>query len=124
MTNRTIMKIIGFSLTLSGSEIVLFGNSDYRGFMIPDWTGYPILLTGLGTLVFGFVATKKQTGDEVGYLICPSCLHVVEPSPVKPKSCPKCGGTLEPLKGFYDRHPELADASGNDSSKGGTEKTN
>ena len=110
MKNKTAMKILGLLMIATGLEVVIFGGADFRGFMIPDWAGYPILLGGLVSLVFGFVATKKQTGDELDYLVCSSCLHSVEPSSSASKQCPKCGGHLESLEGFYDRHPELKDS--------------
>jgi len=39
-----------------------------------------------------------------------TCLNCREPflgSKVKELKCPKCGGILENLAGFYERHPEL-----------------
>jgi PHP family Zn ribbon phosphoesterase len=39
--------------------------------------------------------------------ICATCRDVFETLKVPDRKCPKCGADLEPLKGFYDRHPEL-----------------
>jgi hypothetical protein len=38
--------------------------------------------------------------------ICPECEEIVERSGDE-VFCPKCGTKMEPLKGFYERHPEL-----------------
>jgi hypothetical protein len=39
-------------------------------------------------------------------VICLNCLSPFLYDSVKTFKCPKCGGTLEDLKGFYERHPD------------------
>lgn len=41
------------------------------------------------------------------YIICPKCLKVYQRFDVYEKKCPKCLVGVEPLKGFYERHPGL-----------------
>jgi hypothetical protein len=38
--------------------------------------------------------------------ICYNCQSVFNVSEITSMVCAKCGGKLEDLKGFYDRHPE------------------
>lgn len=45
---------------------------------------------------------KKDTGR---FLICIECGEVIGIWKVPDRICPKCGGGLEPLEGFYERHP-------------------
>jgi predicted amidophosphoribosyltransferase len=39
-------------------------------------------------------------------MMCPGCQRVF-PGPQAPSECPECRLPLEPIKGFYKRHPEL-----------------
>nr|WP_321260332.1 hypothetical protein [uncultured Pseudodesulfovibrio sp.] len=41
--------------------------------------------------------------------ICPKCETAVDFRNVGNHTCPKCQTELEPLEGFYERHPELKD---------------
>ncbi|NDV24971.1 hypothetical protein [Desulfovibrio sp. JC022] len=52
--------------------------------------------------------TKVAKEEE---MICPKCqkVYMAGQAPAN-ASCESCGITLEPLEGFYDRHPELKDA--------------
>ena len=42
-------------------------------------------------------------------LICPKCEAVKPHAEVTDEVCPVCGAKMEPLKGFYERHPERKD---------------
>jgi hypothetical protein len=39
-------------------------------------------------------------------VICISCREAFPGTDIKASKCPKCGGRLEDLKGFFERHPE------------------
>jgi hypothetical protein len=49
--------------------------------------------------------TKLPTRPDV--LICSKCQTVISANETFSFVCPKCGGSLEDAKGFYERHPEL-----------------
>jgi len=44
---------------------------------------------------------------ETSAVICLKCLEPAILDDASGMICKKCGGTLEELRGFYDRHPEL-----------------
>lgn len=50
---------------------------------------------------------KAEKGQDI--LICRVCNSPHPKNDVKDNKCPKCHVDLEPLEGFYDRHPELRD---------------
>ena len=46
--------------------------------------------------------------------MCKECLRVSYLKQASDNNCPHCAGTLEPLNGFYDRHPSLRDKTSNE----------
>ena len=67
-----------------------------------------ILLGGLG-LAFAVLNLRSLLqGKEVDY-ICPTCQQVCSAKDARSGNCPQCSVPLEPLEGFYKRHPELKD---------------
>ncbi|MDD5452107.1 MAG: hypothetical protein PHT49_09470 [Desulfovibrionales bacterium] len=58
-----------------------------------------------------WLGIRKKTARiyEQEYLICPECKEVYTSDKVPDCRCLKCNAQLEPLSGFYDRHPKLKD---------------
>ena len=53
-----------------------------------------------------FIWSTKRKGSAVFYACC-KCGTIFHWKDTKKKQCIKCGGNIENIKGFYDRHPEL-----------------
>lgn len=67
----------------------------------------PFLATvSLGAILL-FTLIGLLVGSRFRERICPGCEQVVMEGITFDKICRKCNLPLEPLKGFYDRHPEL-----------------
>ena len=49
---------------------------------------------------------KSDYTNEPENVICLNCRSPFIYDSVKSLKCPKCGGTLENLKGFFERHPD------------------
>jgi len=64
-----------------------------------------MLFVGGTCSIFKFCDLERS---DDGNRICPTCEEVYLP-PIKTKECSKCSSLLEPLVGFYKRHPELKD---------------
>lgn len=77
--------------------------------MLPDLGGYripfllPLLLLGGAAAWAAF--GRRRAGAPATVLICVACERSV-PAAGCPTACPGCGGALEDLRGFYERHPE------------------
>jgi sulfite exporter TauE/SafE len=69
---------------------------------VPQYAG--IVLIVFGVLSFG-VGLFTHRKINVKY-ICYRCEKIVNHSADEKKVCDNCRTQLEPLKGFYDRHPE------------------
>lgn len=54
-----------------------------------------------------FALMKDDYGNEPGTVVCLNCHEPFLFDLLKVYKCPKCGGILENLEGFYERHPEL-----------------
>ena len=61
----------------------------------------------LGMIYFIVVLCSLASKIDPEYVICGNCRHVSEQKSESISRCKKCGGKLEYLEGFYDRHPEL-----------------
>ncbi|ACL01981.1 hypothetical protein Dalk_0272 [Desulfatibacillum aliphaticivorans] len=64
-----------------------------------------IILTGVLLIWSSLRKKAKHYLGEV--FMCPVCLNPIMGIDAANLKCPTCGRDLEPLKGFYDRHPEL-----------------
>lgn len=60
-----------------------------------------IILIGIFFIYFSF------NGKKVPFSICKDCLESYDDREVIDNKCKICGDDLEPLEGFYDRHPDL-----------------
>lgn len=67
-------------------------------------------LIGFAALIFVGALWWKMSQKEKETWICVNCKEPVEKEENQEKTaeqtCQKCGGKLEVLEGFYDRHPE------------------
>lgn len=52
---------------------------------------------------------KNDYTNEPENVICLNCHSPFIYDSVKSLKCPKCGGSLENLEGFFERHPNLAE---------------
>ncbi|GAB7021812.1 hypothetical protein JCM12178A_03700 [Salidesulfovibrio brasiliensis] len=75
---------------------------DLSAYNIP--LGVGLILLGIGVTLF---ALLKQNDAQT--FICPRCECVFNREQMSEKKCPSCNAELEPLEGFYERHPEKKD---------------
>lgn len=69
--------------------------------------GLFLILLCIG-FIYSVIRTKSETTNlEDAVLMCRNCIRPVPEKDAGNDLCPICGGTLEKLEGFYDRHPEL-----------------
>ncbi len=71
-------------------------------------------LLGIGLFLFGLLfiwsGFRKKGKYYLGSLyMCIKCREPVYGRSAPDLKCQRCGMNLEPLKGFYERHPELKD---------------
>ena len=75
---------------------------DLRPFQIP----MSIVSLGIGGYSLWLSVSQKRQKED-GYWICPKCEKIGSRSELMRDKCPGCHHTMEPLMGFYERHPEL-----------------
>ncbi|GLI37502.1 hypothetical protein KI811_08235 [Geobacter hydrogenophilus] len=63
-------------------------------------------LIGFSAFVFVAVWWWQMSQKEPDIVICCNCKEVHEKEKVSDSICQRCGGRLEELEGYYDRHPE------------------
>ena len=90
--------IILWSSPFPGVEV----KPTYWGVPIPNIARWGLLCLGVYFLWSAFFETTKEY--VIPNTICPRCQKPFRPEIVK---CPGCKLKLEPLEGFYERHPEL-----------------
>ncbi len=115
------MRIKSFEIIISLTMIttsILSLNSDqsyFKGFPVYHWVEYVILAVGfllpicawlLRTSKKDVTAEQEKTND-MRVFICPQCETASSFAEVRNKMCPQCNIKMEPLDGFYDRHPEM-----------------
>lgn len=70
-------------------------------------------LAGVITACIGLfmiaIAFRKGQRDYKETFICPQCETAHPFAEVQDEMCPQCKTKMEPLKGFYERHPDLKD---------------
>ncbi|MGE4505534.1 MAG: hypothetical protein AB7D51_09320 [Desulfovibrionaceae bacterium] len=76
-----------------------------------NWVGFLFMGAGAIFLLYGlFLLSKKRTAKSLHVNhICPVCESVLLLGSHEEHTCPHDGSPLEPLKGYYDRHPERRD---------------
>jgi hypothetical protein len=70
--------------------------------VIVDWPRF----LGIGIISFAGILWWQMSKIEPSYLICSNCTETIEKGKESSTHCMKCGGQLEDLEGFYDRHPD------------------
>ncbi|TAN42480.1 MAG: hypothetical protein EPN25_03315 [Nitrospirae bacterium] len=58
-----------------------------------------------------FALMKDNVGNIPETVVCLNCEEPYFYDKIKTFKCPKCGGTLEDLEGFYERHPDMKNAN-------------
>lgn len=98
---------IGLVLIFMGFNCLVFKCYAYGKFLVPHFSGIIFMICGFAVVVLSIknIIRKKYKKDQ--YLICPKCQNVVESFQAIEGKCLKCGADLEPLTGFYERHPEF-----------------
>ena len=110
MFNRILYFIGGIAFIGLGYEVLVYGGwrSVKSGiFIYYDELRIPIgvlkIIIGVTLIFYSFFGKNfKQQA-----FICPKCEEVVEHKETKDIQCPVCATRMEPLKGFYESHPEL-----------------
>lgn len=74
----------------------------YWDLRVPTWCSYLLIAFGIGYLLI-----KLKCAQHDSTVICPRCKTAFNNR--RMSRCPHCDVDLEPLEGFYDRHPELKD---------------
>jgi hypothetical protein len=69
------------------------------GFNVP--VGIAVIILGAFFIWTDVIKPRKEN------LICPTCEELFRCTESLGDKCPKCRTKLEPLEGFYKRHPEL-----------------
>ena len=101
----------GIILIIGGVLIIL--HPTLYGFQVSKVFGVVIILLGvfyaaIRTSIFKDKVKKSESNIEYAkYLICIECNTPFAQNKITEGKCPQCGGELENLEGFYDRHPEL-----------------
>ena len=73
---------------------------------IPQVTGWLEIPVGIWILYIAIWGHRPYSNRDRRDTMCPGCQRVF-PGPQAPSECPECRLLLEPIKGFYKRHPEL-----------------
>ena len=108
--------VFSILVAMSGLGIYVSGKVIHRNHVIFNLKGNEkIFFLVIHIVIALFIVYKAKTfsfpkSEERTHLKCPKCLFCNEYSVGSGKNiklCPECGSTLEPLKGFYKRHPEI-----------------
>lgn len=111
-----------FFYTFLGPTFIAFGLYCYSKLSKQGPIGreqfWIIILGGLALTIFGLTKAlflfrevmsdnSLENGIFSDHFICINCLEPFSSQQLDELRCPKCSGDLEPLSGFYDRHPNL-----------------
>lgn len=106
--------VIGFSLVILGIGIIydpVF--YDTRHYFVHDFTeikwpfGIFLTATGIGLLYVTLI--KRCDGSTSDYFFCPNCRKSYYKKDVSENKCLICGGDVEDLGEFYERHSDPKD---------------
>lgn len=118
MNDKLFGLIFSGLLIVNGIFVVVLPKPTIRRYFMSEyetdltdvkWIVGPVLI-GIG-LVFFSKTYKRKFGSPVekSYHKCISCGNVIEVSGDPEFKCRECRGYIEPLKGFFERHPEFKD---------------
>jgi hypothetical protein len=91
-----ISQMVGFDKMNLGASPKKFSE------VVAEWPRFLIL--GMATFSGSWLWLIAQ--KEPSYVICNNCKEISEKGKGSSSCCIKCGGKLEDLEGYYDRHPE------------------
>lgn len=94
--------VIGVYLII-GKDYYLLGikvGFDKVNFLV----GLLFLFIGIWIFIFGLKTEAKDFEERV--TICSRCAQPLDMKELVNMRCPKCGGKLEDLDGYFERHPE------------------
>ncbi|WP_320172320.1 hypothetical protein [Maridesulfovibrio sp.] len=111
--DRKIFLILFGVLAIAGGLATLSGGSLYKGIPVMKIAGWTQLAAGIFWIWYALFYKRSTNMVKVAKeeeTICPKCqkVYMAGQAPAN-TSCESCGVNLEPLEGFYDRHPELRD---------------
>jgi len=69
---------------------------------VPQYAGIVLIVFGIFSFCAGLFTSRKKRDK----YICYKCEKTIHKYGDEKEVCGHCGIPLEPLKGFYDRHPE------------------
>ena len=107
MMDRIACFVTGLLFAFYGYRM-LVGEVSWREVPVSKWVGYVAIPIGAIFIIGSFFIKKKRPFGEAS--ICPQCLGPY-PEDLLGTPCPQCGTPLENMEGFYERHPELKDAT-------------
>ena len=118
--NRISFLILGIVTSIFGASIIInpqFYHSGYKysfDFTAIRWPfGGGLIILGCFFIWSSFrkkaIEADKMARDKKKVLMCPKCVKPFYKKDHQDLICPECGGPLEGLTGFYERHPELKD---------------
>lgn len=87
----------------------IYSNSYYKvsiDFTYTRWFLGPALII-FGSILFWVVFRKKSENYKTEMYICPKCEVANNLNSTEKLICNNCNIPLEPLNGFYERHPEI-----------------
>jgi len=119
-SDKYIKESVIFAAAISAVSFVVYFVQELVGFnkmnpaatpkTLPEVLAESPRLIGFAALIFVGALWWKMSQKEKETWICVNCKEPVEKEETQEKTaektCQKCGGRLEALEGFYDRHPE------------------
>ena len=107
MIQRIFFTTAGIISVVAGFLAMQDGKFYYRGYVV-DLSENKISL-GIFLFVFAgvflFLALRGNRPEK--YVMCASCTTPFRKADLEGSHCPACGGTVEDLDEFYNRHPEM-----------------
>jgi hypothetical protein len=91
-----VQQMVGFDKMNLGATPKKFSE------VLAEWPRF----LGLGLIFFAGTFWWQVSQKEPEYMICSNCTETIEKGKDLSAHCTKCGGQLEDLDGFYDRHPD------------------
>ena len=117
--NREEPQSIDWFLLLLGVALILFGGMVFDGVIMSHRGGVkidlrpfkiPLAIISAGIGLYSiWTSLTKTRYDGNDMLICPKCSKALRRKETNNNACPIWNVDLEPLEGFYERHPELND---------------
>jgi hypothetical protein len=101
--------LAGLLIAFAGFRIWKTGWDPVRENPIPHFAGILAMIYGVVLVFHAINKIRKSKRDTGEFMICTECGEVIGTWKVQDRKCPKCGGGLDPLEGFYQRHPERRD---------------